>query len=216
MPDFTYDTTTHAFRGEDGFTISPEQIAEWRAEGQDDLEEKIAALTSRLVRGEITIQYWEIQIQTMMRNAMITAFLLGIGGVNNWNRADKEALGAILSSQYEYLRNFARDIANGNLSEAAARARANMYIRAAQRSISEATAREWGVDMVLPGWPGVDTICLSNCGCSWGFEEEVTEDEDGTERHTIIATWHLGKEDNCATCLQRSHEWRGLRFAVDT
>lgn len=115
-------------------------------------------------------------------------------GARALSTSDRRELSALVARQMDYLKGFAG--AREGMSEAAIRARAQLYAGAVRASYY--TAR-WG-DWELPWSPGDGSSeCLGNCHCS----ASVADNGDGTG----IYTWTLGSgasERHCATCPGRA------------
>lgn len=110
----------------------------------------------------------------------------------NLSRAERAEISAAVARQLEYLAGFDPS----TMSEAQARARAELYAEATKATYY---AARWG-DWDLPWVPGDgSTECLGRCRCT----ASVADNGDGTG----VYTWVLGQgaaERHCATCPSRA------------
>lgn len=77
-----------------------------------------------------------------IKGEYVRQYLLGRGGRAQMTQADWGSIGGMLKEQYNpHLKNFAEQIAQGKLSEAQIRARAQMYVNSAREAFERAQAR---------------------------------------------------------------------------
>jgi hypothetical protein len=72
----------------------------------------LAELAEALRSGQIDIAQWEVQMQNYLRAQYRVAMELTKGGSQNITQSDWGYEGSALKKQYEFLNNFAKDIAN--------------------------------------------------------------------------------------------------------
>jgi hypothetical protein len=185
-----------------GKVLSPRAEESVMTHGLDVSDALAKTATDSLLNNQISASQWESQMRLTLKNNYIQQYLLGIGGKGNMTQADYGSIGGMLAEQYKYLRNFAQQIANGQLSEAEIQRRVEMYINSAREAWNRARARIHGIpDGSLPDYPGSGhTECLTNCKCAWEIEESDTE---------WRAFWRLGyvRTEHCTDCVHRSQEW---------
>lgn len=164
----------------------------------DKLKAEQDRLMAELEKGDITVEQWKEHMAEALA-AYHTAALMTGQSDDELMEEQIEELAEQLHAQYEYLDGFAAVIAGGlaagTLAWATWTSRAHMYASA----ITEQYWRGRGGSWPLPYYPAQDTDCMSNCGCEWQIDEL---DGDGN----ADAYWRRGKNDSCATCLQREAE----------
>jgi len=165
-------------------------------------------LLSNLVgNGMLAPRDWHAQMREEIKQEYIRQYMLGRGGRAQMTSADWGSIGGMLKEQYTpYLRDFAKQVAAGELSEAQIRARSAMYIDSAREAYERAHARVaaeagydeecWVVNPALEncedclvfqdeGWQEFEyfpfpcqgfTRCLTRCGC----HKEYRSSETGT------------------------------------
>lgn len=185
----------------DGRFVTERTVTSWRNTARRAMESEVTDLTEKLGSRQITLRFWEQEMRRVTRHAHISDYLLGMGGKNNLTSRDRDIIGAQLEEQYGYIRNMARQMERGEVSQAVAEARARMYPRSGATSYSLGQERAWGI--TLPGYPGRGVQCMSNCRCSWHIR---------TRRKKIIATYRVAPGDSCTDCLDRGTMWAELEF----
>lgn len=165
---------------------------------------EIDRLSDMLASGEITADEWYNLMGEAIAKASGKAFTAGKG-----ERPTDAELGAVarfVNEQLAFLENFKTDIdSTGWLDKY--RSRAQMYATATTTPFSLGdVVRQAGRVLALPSMPAEGTICHTNCGCRWDIE---TIDADNVD---YDATWKLGKDDNCQTCIQRAMDWSPVRI----
>lgn len=126
-------------------------------------------------------------------------YLLGRGGVNTAVDTDSQRIISIISEQLGFAGKFVDSIKTGDMSEAEAVGRANLYAGATVQAYEEGRARTYG-SLDLPAYPADgSTECLARCRCAWEIEETDTE---------WNCTWQTMQDDVvCPTCVERGDEW---------
>lgn len=150
---------------------------------------------------------WRDLMRREIKDEYIRQYLQGAGGRAQMTQADWGSVGGMLKDQYRYLDDFAREVAEGKLSEAQIAARSRMYVHSAREAYERAHGRvakklghdqeAWDVNPVLEncedclafeaeGWqeighfpePGSGgTRCLTNCGCAKRYRNSKAEEE---------------------------------------
>lgn len=155
-------------------------------------------LVEQLFSGEINHQQWTLETRQEIKKSFLAQYMYAHGGRDSMTQADWGRTGAMLKKQYGFLRGFEQDLIDGKLSEAQAKARMQMYIKASRQAFEQGKAYARGVPK-LPAYPGDGTtVCLSNCQCHWSNEETPTE---------WLSTWTLGAAEHCPDCLDRADKW---------
>jgi hypothetical protein len=166
--------------------------------------EQAAALAADLAGGKLTLNEWLLQMRKIIKEAYIAEYSLAVGGIGNLTQSDYGRIGAMLKKQYQYLQNFAEDIAKGNLSQAQIAYRAKMYIDSSTQAFERANAIIQGVPH-LPAYPGDgQTACRANCRCHW----EIEKTDGGYNCY-----WRLGVAEHCDDCVANAAAWNPLFLA---
>ena len=170
---------------------------------------EFTSITQSLIDDNITVGQWQMQIRDALKIEYIQQYLLGIGGEGNLSSKDYGSIGGMLRDQYRYLDNFARQIANGELTPGQAMARIQMYANSARESFGRARARAFSIpDGALPAYPGDgQTRCKTNCACYWNIVE-VTDEKGGLVGWDCY--WELGKAEHCDDCVDNRGKWNPL------
>ena len=87
----------------------------------------LAAIGDRLISGELELADWEAEVSQALKTLHINAYTLGKGGIERLTPRDYGTIGAKLKREYVYLRNFAQDVATGEMSIAQFQNRLSMY-----------------------------------------------------------------------------------------
>lgn len=144
---------------------------------------------------------WRNAMRQEIKDEYIRQYLLGRGGRDQMTATDWGSVGGMLKEQYGHLDAFAAQVDAGALSEGQIRARARMYVASAREAFERANGRAQGVP-AMPAYPGDgSTVCLTNCKCTWVFEQAETG---------WLCYWQLGRADHCDDCLGRAGEWNPL------
>lgn len=162
----------------------------------DALAREIRELGRRAGAGEITRLEFVDAMKDRLKIAHLLAYAAAKGGWAQMTPADFGRVGRELRRQYNYLRNFAADLAQGKLTEGQAAYRASLYARAAyatyenarRRAMQDAgfteerrrrTAKESCPDCIeyaRRGWQPIGTLppigqsqCIVNCRCYFEY-----------------------------------------------
>ena len=95
-------------------------------------------LMTALKDGRIGLAEWQVGMARAVKNVNYAAVAAASGGVQNMTAVERGRAGAIIRKQYDYLRNFAKEIADGTQPlDGRALHRAEMYMDAAKGSFHE-------------------------------------------------------------------------------
>lgn len=198
-PDgFTWSTSTRRYRDKaTGRFIKATAIQSLRdqfVETQYRFAENMAA---SLADGGMTLRKWESEFWARVERVYIAEYMAGRGGINAMTAKDRANLSRMLTRQRKFLRNFAEDIATGDLSEDMIAFRSKLYISSATQAFERGKASAWNIR--LPAYPGDgSTACMANCRCWW----EISEKAD-----LVRAYWRLSVAEHCKDCLGRATRW---------
>ena len=120
--------------------------------------------------GRMDVATWHEQMRAEIRRNVLEQYLAGKGGTGAMTARDYGACGGIIADQYRYLDPFAREVADGKLTEGQIARRSEMYVnsareareRAAKRAAEEAGLGE--VRWVMDPDPEVEH-CTGDPGC---------------------------------------------------
>ncbi len=159
---------------------------------------EMRSLTQQLNRGELTIENWRARFASELKNVHVSNAMAGAGGMGNMTQSDYGRVGQELRFQYQRLNGFAAKLKAGELSEAQAEARAEMYVASGNKTFEAArrakasevfteernvlgatdkhcegclaeTARGWvPIGMLMP--PG-ERNCMALCKCRYAFRK---------------------------------------------
>lgn len=88
---------------------------------------KIKQISQRLIDGKITLSDWQSRIRDELKKAHLKSAIFSRGGVNQMRDKDYLAVGRNLKQEYRYLRQLAKDVSNGKVSEKQFMMRSRMY-----------------------------------------------------------------------------------------
>jgi len=167
-------------------------------------------LLSNLVSNEMmNPRDWHEMMREETKREVIRQYMLGRGGRGSMTAVDWGSCGGIIADQYRYLKDFAKLVEEGALSEGQIRARSAMYINSAREGFERGQARAYGLPE-LPAYPGDGkTICLTNCACSWEIEE-VYDDAGNLIGWNCYWTLGIVKTEHCPDCLENTGKWNPL------
>src|SRR5688572_18567369 len=132
---FNFDNTAQRWRNSaDGRFVSNETVRNEMFRHSDATHSTLENLTRRSYAGDINLAQWQVGVASELKDAHLAQAMYAVGGRDNMGFAEFGRVGQTLREQYAFLDKFAADIAAGNVSEAQALARANMYGNAATQS----------------------------------------------------------------------------------
>lgn len=200
---WTYDQRSRRYRHtETGRFIGQRQMVDLRDQFVAAKRDTGTNLAQQLGRGDITIQQWELEMRRNVKTAFVDEYVLGKGGRNAMTQSDWGTVGRMVKDQYQFAHQFARDIADGKLSQAQIEARSRLYFESATQAYERGRVASYGAP-TLPAYPGdSSTRCRANCKCNWSIEETETE---------WRCTWQLTPSaENCPDCQENARRWSPL------
>lgn len=121
----TFDTDTGEYLDEDGNPIDSMEQEESYVEETVALA---ALLALRMGKGDITPSTFGADLWALIVDAYLVSYLLGRGGVGNMADDDWSSVGDGVVGQREFLDNFVKQLAAGDMPEGTIRNRATLYI----------------------------------------------------------------------------------------
>jgi hypothetical protein len=203
MPRWAYDTKSHRYRNLDnGLYVSYDQVIAWSWAEATATGDVVAALGMQVGQGVLRVQDWQTLMRREIKDEYVRQYLVGRGGLAQMTPRDWGIIGHMLRTQYQFLDNFAQDVAAGRLSPAQIVARARLYIYSAQQARERARTEAFGMP-VLPAYPGDgQTECVTHCRCNW----IINPVQDGWE-----AQWRLDPAaESCHDCPINAGLWNPL------
>lgn len=202
---YTFDPragTTGRYRAPDGRFISERQVGADVRRVIRSVNREMRDLAGQLRDGSITIQQWYDGMRNRMKYTHTLVGSIARGGWKQMSQADWGRIGAMSRRQYEYLNNFARQLAAGTLTlDGRLIVRAGMYANAAWTTYQENVrimAAENGyrqerrvlnpaaqhcedcIEEADRGWQPIgelrpigDSKCIVNCACRFEFKTQV-------------------------------------------
>ncbi len=151
-------------------------------------------LADELTSGKMDLSAWQSAMKDELRTLNGLEVIAGSGGDTSSISADmRMQLGLEMQKQYEFLSQFAGQIANGDLTTAQIIARGAQYANPSKIMFWKQVNR----DYELPAQPGEGTFC--RCGCSW----RIVDNDDGS----VDAYWVRSLDNSCEICKQREEDW---------
>lgn len=163
-------------------------------------KDPVNVLAGQIANRQISIQQWTESMRNEIKTNFINEYLLAHGGRESMTQADWGRIGQMVRTQYQYLDNFAADVAGGDMSEKAIAARARMYVEASSQAFERGKVAARGMPD-LPAYPTEGTQCRANCACSWDIHETAD---------AWLCYWRLGAAEHCPDCSERASTWAPL------
>jgi hypothetical protein len=179
---------------ESGVFVSRATIAEGLQSVMDASALRMNDLTQKLIDGGVSLADWQTGMMTQIKNTNVASAALANGGWGQMTQSDWGATGQLIRDQYDFLRNYAKEIADGTQAlDGRALVRSDLYADAANGTFWEMDKRsmladgyEEGRRVLEPGadhcddcegyasegWMPIDDIpeignsqCLTRCRC---------------------------------------------------
>jgi hypothetical protein len=132
----TYDKTTGQYR--DKGKAVPQSALDLAIAGEAlRLKTELRIKATALTEGRITFEQWQESTAKGLKDSHIRMAVIASGGKSNTVANSYLIAGRNLKSEYENLRNFAKDIKDGNLSKAQIVARVQLYSNSIYRTYYE-------------------------------------------------------------------------------
>lgn len=195
MADYTFSPKNGRYRDSDsGRFVSEATVREAVDRLADDASARLASLSERLLSKDITLEMWQRDSMTVLKDAHVAAATIAHGGREQMGQDDWGFVGHRIRDEYQHLREFARQISDGTQAlDGRVIARSKLYGQGARTTFTATQARDQaGYGMAqeknvlhadescasclgedAKNWvplgdlvpPGSRT-CLSNCKCS--------------------------------------------------
>lgn len=140
--------------------------------------------------------FWPILI-----SIMLDAYLLGIGGTENFDTDAKTFFDSLVMNQKGYYQNFGSSILGGNLTLAQIADRFRLYTQSIRKTYEQGRLWAYGKGQLqFPGGvlPGYGTACGTNCKCHIQIIEKL-------DRWEI--SWIRTAKESCEDCVRYASQW---------
>lgn len=130
LPGYVWDPRMQGGRYRDALTgrlVPRSRIINLLRQFADGFGDRVARLAESAAKGEIRAAVFEVAIQQEVKRAYLCSAALGAGGWDRLGPYEWGRIGGTLRGEYRYLSRFAAQLAAGELSPAAAAARARLY-----------------------------------------------------------------------------------------
>lgn len=172
---YTWNPIANRYRSlETGRFISRAAVRDGLENMMDVSALRMNALTQKLIDGGISLADWQTGMMSAIKQSHVAASALANGGWAQMTSADWGYTGSLIKDQYQYLRNFAQEIADGKQPlDGRCLVRSDLYADAANTTYSDMRTRLFVAD----GWeeekrklePGADHCddCIDYADEDW-------------------------------------------------
>jgi hypothetical protein len=113
VPNFTFDPRASRYRAADGRFGRERTLRTWLDAAIDQSATRTVALTQQLQQGTVTLAEWQAEMMQTIKASHVAAASAAHGGRQMMAPADWGWTGAKVKEQYQFLRNWANEIASG-------------------------------------------------------------------------------------------------------
>lgn len=168
---YYWDDVLKRYRDEQGRFVSRQTVLDFVDRSISGTTQVSELLADLVANGQLSPTDWYNIFREELKREYIRQYLLGHGGLDTMTFSDWGRIGAMLKEQYQYLKNFAAEIASGNLSAAQIAARSQMYFNSSREAFETANsinAIAWGA--VEERWQV--SFVVENCPDCLGYYDE--------------------------------------------
>lgn len=210
MPSFNFNPVSQRYQWADGGKRG-QFVAKADLDGlMDDYNgqqaDALQDITKRMLNKRMGVNNWIREMAEALKPAHINAYTIGLGGKEQLNSSEYGKIGAVLKEEYQYLRQFGRDILDKKLTRKQIEARANLYAESLYRTFEKGresghrangynwerrirnaadscgdcigyAAKGWGAIGQLPA-PGDQCECKRNCRCTKEYSGSAVKPVD--------------------------------------
>lgn len=174
QPAFTYDPRSRRYRDNSTGRFLSEKTVRDAVDTVIDAETvKIRDLSQSLVDGKINLVEWQIGMEGILKPLHVAMALSANGGIKNSSPADIGYIGSLLKEQYKFLRDFTKQIKNGQQKlDGTLVARSALYTQAARSThekVRQRAAKNGGVqeERSILGVADHCTLCVQEAKKGW-------------------------------------------------
>lgn len=144
MAGYQYDLSASRFRDTaTGRFVSDRDVRSALDAVTDAAKARVTATSQALLDGKLSLVDWQTQMMAAIKDAHLTAAMAAHGGRDMMSNADWGWTGQRIREQYDYLRNFAAEVANGQQPmDGRLTNRATLYSDAATSTYEAMQARD--------------------------------------------------------------------------
>jgi hypothetical protein len=113
MPDFRWDLRASRYRDSGGRFVPESAVRSWLDSAVDQSTNRMVSLTEQLQQGRLTMAEWQLQMMSEIKQAHLASAMAAHGGREAMSQADWGWAGQRIREQYQFLRNWANELANG-------------------------------------------------------------------------------------------------------
>src|SRR5512139_3208452 len=100
-----------------GRYVSRAQVLEWATEASDASINVTKTWAAMISDGQLDVSTWQTLMRQEIKREYIRQYVAGRGGLDMMTQRDWGSVGGMIADQYRYLDGFAREIAEGKLTE---------------------------------------------------------------------------------------------------
>lgn len=161
LTGYTWNADAKRYRDDSGKFVSRAAVQEGLENIMDQSALNMNALTQQLIDGKISLASWQSGMLQEIKSVNVAASALANGGWAQMTPSDWGYTGSLIKEQYNYLRNFAEQVASGEQAlDGRALVRSDLYGDAANGTYSDMRGRLFIAD---------------------GYEEEIAVLEPGAD-----------------------------------
>lgn len=201
-PQFRWNSVSKRYIAPNGRFVSIERVRQALNDFIDLTTGNMKALSQDLVEGRISLGAWQKEMQVLIKQTNLAGASVERGGWYQMTPSDFGAVGQKIRGEYEYLQNFANQIASGEQRlDGTLWSRAQLYGQQGRVTYHDFAAREASrqgmdeesstttgtehcqscIDEEDKGWvprgtlkPIGDRTCLSHCNCFMSYRNSAT------------------------------------------
>ncbi len=134
--EIAYDTRAGQYRGANGRFVPREQVQRFVDQEIRRTQIRLQAQTRLLVEGKLDIPAWQMAMAGLVKDSHLRMAALGSGGKDQLDARQYGAVGYQLKRQYQFLDQFAQDLADGKLTPERAIWRSGLYASSVKQTFS--------------------------------------------------------------------------------
>lgn len=167
------------------------------------------SLAEELIAGAIALDVWRQAMREILKELYAVTYLVGIGGVEQFDDRHGAILRDLVRNQYGYLDAWGKELESQQQTEEQAPSLAQIVARALLYGIASNAILQRAVIAALglpdlPAYPGDgSSICRVRDRCAWRIERL-----NGQGNFNLF--WTLDVSEHCETCLTRASVWSPL------
>ena len=120
MPEWGYSPEYNAYRNlSTGQWASRAQVQGWVTENIVLADTAVDQLATMMADDLLRVGDWQAVMRQQIKQSYIDQYIAGKGGIEQMTQADWGSIGGQLKEQYGHLDGFAKEVAEGKLSEIA-------------------------------------------------------------------------------------------------